>query len=82
MKKTIFALGALALFAGCATPPPAGPSVMVLPGSAKSFDQFRYDDNECRQFVLCARLSDVVSPQACLALEAQMPASCQRRAIV
>ena len=34
-------------------------------------------DNECRQFVLCVRLSDVVSPQACLALEAQMPASCQ-----
>ena len=23
---------------------------MVLPGSAKSFDQFRFDDNECRQY--------------------------------
>jgi outer membrane lipoprotein SlyB len=23
---------------------------MVLPGSTKSFDQFRFDDNECRQF--------------------------------
>jgi outer membrane lipoprotein SlyB len=23
---------------------------MVLPGSTKSFDQFRYDDNDCRQF--------------------------------
>jgi hypothetical protein len=23
---------------------------MVLPGSGKSFDQFRFDDNECRQF--------------------------------
>ncbi len=50
MKKTIFALSALALFAGCATPPPSGPSVMVLPGSGKSFDQFRFDDNECRQY--------------------------------
>src|SRR5690349_21859296 len=50
MKKTIFALSAAALVAGCATPPPSGPSVMVLPGSGKSFDQFRYDDNECRQY--------------------------------
>ncbi|MBL8397582.1 MAG: hypothetical protein JNL84_05465 [Candidatus Accumulibacter sp.] len=29
---------------------PTGPSVMVLPGSGRSFDQFRYDDAECRQF--------------------------------
>src|SRR2546430_8580258 len=29
---------------------PKGPSVMVLPGTGKSFDQFRYDDVECRQF--------------------------------
>jgi outer membrane lipoprotein SlyB len=36
--------------AGCATPPPAGPSIMVLPGSGKSFEQFRYDDHECRQY--------------------------------
>src|SRR5438128_113013 len=50
MKRTLIALGALALFAGCATPPPSGPSVLVLPGSSKSFDQFRFDDNECRQF--------------------------------
>jgi hypothetical protein len=52
MKRTIFALAALAVFAGCATPPPEGPSVMVLPGSNKSFDQFRFDDNECRQFAM------------------------------
>lgn len=50
MKKTILALGAAALVTGCATPPPTGPSVMVLPGSGKSFDQFRFDDNECRQY--------------------------------
>jgi hypothetical protein len=50
MKRTIFALSAAALFAGCATPPPSGPSVMVLPGSSKSFDQFRFDDNECRVY--------------------------------
>lgn len=29
---------------------PSGPSVMTLPGSGKSFDQFRSDDYECRQY--------------------------------
>lgn len=29
---------------------PTGPSVMTLPGSGKSFDQFRQDDNECREY--------------------------------
>src|SRR5690242_14541430 len=29
---------------------PTGPSVMVLPGTGKSFEQFRYDDSICRQF--------------------------------
>jgi len=48
MKKAAFAIALLAL-AGCASTPP-GPSVMVLPGSGKSFDQFRADDFECRQF--------------------------------
>ncbi len=37
------------LFAGCATAP-TGPSVAVLPGSGMSFEQFRYDDYECRRF--------------------------------
>src|SRR5205814_1727839 len=50
MKLIFSSAAAVALLAGCATPPPSGPSVMVLPGSTKSFDQFRFDDNECRQF--------------------------------
>lgn len=29
---------------------PTGPSVMALPGSGKNFDQFRQDDNECREY--------------------------------
>jgi outer membrane lipoprotein SlyB len=29
---------------------PSGPSVMVLPGSGKNFDQFRSDDLECKQY--------------------------------
>src|SRR5438874_12103020 len=50
MKLIFIPAATVALLAGCATPPPSGPSVMVLPGSTKSFDQFRFDDNECRQF--------------------------------
>ncbi len=29
---------------------PTGPSLMALPGSGKSFDQFRQDDKECREY--------------------------------
>ena len=50
MKKTLF-LVPLAFLAACASTP-TGPSVMVLPGSGKTFDQFRFDDSECRQFAL------------------------------
>jgi hypothetical protein len=39
----------LLLVAGCATIP-TGPSVMSLPGSGKSFDQFRIDDADCRGY--------------------------------
>jgi len=38
-----------ALLSGCATIP-HGPSVMVLPGSSKSFEQFQADDAVCRQW--------------------------------
>ena len=43
-------LGAVLLVAGCASAPPDGPGVLVLPGSTKSFDQFRADDFACRQY--------------------------------
>lgn len=33
----------------CATAP-SGPSVMSLPGTGKSFEQFRADDMDCRQY--------------------------------
>ena len=39
----------LMLVAGCASLP-TGPSVMSLPGSRKTFDEFRVDDADCRQF--------------------------------
>jgi len=41
----------LSLLGGCATLPP-GPSVMVLPGTGKNFDQFHRDDIQCRNFAL------------------------------
>ena len=45
----IFAVAPLLLLAACASTP-SGPNVMVLPGTGKSFDQFRFDENECRQY--------------------------------
>lgn len=42
-------LAAMILLAAC-TYMPSGPSVMVLPGGGKSFDQFRADDYLCRQY--------------------------------
>ena len=41
--------GALLLLGGCVSMP-SGPSVMVLPGTGKNFDQFRADEMDCRQF--------------------------------
>jgi len=41
----------LLLLGGCAITP-SGPSVMVLPGSGKNFDQFRADDFMCRQYAM------------------------------
>lgn len=42
-------IAAMLALAGCVTTP-TGPSVMALPGSGKTFDQFRFDDSSCRQF--------------------------------
>jgi hypothetical protein len=49
MKKLAL-VAFLLLLAGCASAPPSGPGVLVLPGSGKSFDAFRVDDSDCRQF--------------------------------
>lgn len=47
--RTAFLGAAALLVAGCATIPD-GPAVMVLPGSTKTFDQFRADDADCRGY--------------------------------
>lgn len=39
-----------ALLVGACASVPTGPSVMVLPGTGKSFDQFQLDDAVCRQW--------------------------------
>jgi hypothetical protein len=44
-------LAALAGLGAC-TVMPTGPSVMALPGTGKTFDQFRADDYNCRQYAL------------------------------
>lgn len=43
------ALFILSMLCAC-TSMPSGPSVLVLPGTGKNFDQFRGDDLVCRQF--------------------------------
>jgi hypothetical protein len=49
MRAFLIAVPLSLLVAGCATVP-TGPSVMVLPGSTKSFEQFQVDDGVCRQW--------------------------------
>ncbi|QPK64793.1 hypothetical protein IVG45_07550 [Methylomonas sp. LL1] len=42
-------LGLVGLLSGCANMP-SGPSVMALPGSSMSFEQFQQDDYLCQQY--------------------------------
>jgi hypothetical protein len=37
-----------ALLSACSSAPTYGPSMMVLPGTNKTFDQFRLDEQDCR----------------------------------
>jgi hypothetical protein len=50
-KGLAVATGSALLLGACATVP-TGPSVMVLPGSGKSFEQFQSDDAVCRQWAM------------------------------
>ncbi|MDD1649408.1 MAG: hypothetical protein LUO80_03315 [Methylococcaceae bacterium] len=51
MRIGSFGYASILLLTGCTMLPP-GPSVMVLPGSSKTFSQFTGDDVQCRQFAL------------------------------
>jgi len=52
VKGAIVVAAPLALLLGACATVPTGPSVMVLPGSGKPFEQFQVDDAACRQFAL------------------------------
>ena len=47
MSMKIAVPGFLILLSGCATMP-TGPSVLVLPGTGKPFEQFQEDNAECQ----------------------------------
>ncbi|MFM7568220.1 MAG: glycine zipper family protein, partial [Betaproteobacteria bacterium] len=47
--RTLTLVTAALALGACATAP-TGPSMLVLPGSGKSVDTFRFDDFECRNF--------------------------------
>ena len=49
MRRYIFVVSFLGVFAGCANVP-TGPSVAVMPAPGKPFDLFVGEDKECRQF--------------------------------
>jgi OmpA family protein len=49
VRWSAFPIALVALLSGCASIP-TGPSVMVLPGSGKTFEQFQTDDAVCRQW--------------------------------
>lgn len=48
-SKLLLSAATLTLIAACTTAP-TGPSVLVLPGTGKTFDQFRDDDLVCRNY--------------------------------
>lgn len=62
MARFLAVFGSATLLSGCATLP-GGPSVMVLPGHGKSFEQFQVDDAVCRDFAL-SRVGGVGTQQA------------------
>jgi outer membrane lipoprotein SlyB len=47
--KRLLLVAPLVLLGAC-TVMPTGPSIMALPGTGKSFDQFRFDDYQCREY--------------------------------
>ena len=48
-RKLLVLVPAVLLVGACATIP-EGPGVLVLPGTGKSFDEFKVNDFECRQY--------------------------------
>lgn len=49
MRRSLKLLPAILVVAGCASVP-TEPDVMVLPGTGRTFDEFRVDDGYCRDY--------------------------------
>jgi len=49
LRRSVAIVATTGLLGACATAP-TGPTVMVLPGNGKTFEQFHTDDLTCRQF--------------------------------
>ncbi|BAL22501.1 glycine zipper family protein [Azoarcus sp. KH32C] len=49
LRMKIVPLAAVLALGGCASIP-TGPSVLVLPGTGKSFNEFRADERDCREY--------------------------------
>ena len=47
--RLLSTLTAVLALSAC-TSVPTGPGMLVLPGTGKSFDQFRFDEDDCRQY--------------------------------
>jgi hypothetical protein len=62
-RPLVLALAVATLALSACAVMPSGPSVMVLPGTGKSFDQFRADDGNCRQYAF-GQVGGVSSAQA------------------
>jgi hypothetical protein len=50
MKRLALAFGSLLLLPACGSTPVYGPGVLVLPGTGKGLDQFRFDEQDCRGY--------------------------------
>lgn len=66
MKRSEFVLLASLTCVSACTIAPTAPSVMALPGTGKTFDQFRIDDGSCRQFA-SGQVGGVLANQAATA---------------
>lgn len=50
LPASLAVAGSLSLLLAACASVPTGPSLMALPGTGKSFEQFRADDFQCRQY--------------------------------
>lgn len=51
------------MLGACTVAPPTGPSIVALPGPGKSFQQFQYDDQNCRNYAQSRTASSGVEAQ-------------------